>query len=115
MTTQVEINIPKTVINEGTQFDVTARFRTRSSATASTPTNANWKIYNVSQGAVVKDWTALAPASEISFTVAASLNDLDSNEGFNEKHQLLVAADLGLSTQVIQAVDYRVKNIRGYG
>lgn len=115
MADQVEIHLPKTVINEGSQFIATARFRTRAAAAASIPTTAEYKIYNLSRREIIQDWTSLTPAAEIDITITASLNDLETNNKSHERFELLVAADRGLSTQVVQAEPYRVTNVRGYG
>ena len=117
MADQVEVTLPKTVYNEGTQFTATARFRTRATAVADTPTTVHYKIYNLTREEIVKDWTSVAAAGEVSITVTASLNDLEDNSygSVAERFELLVASNRGLSTQVIGRAPYKVRNIRGYG
>ena len=59
--------------------------------------------------------TVTTPAGEIAITIAASLNEIDDESTVSERREMLVAADRGLSTQVIGMVEYTVKNLSGYG
>lgn len=115
MADQVEIEIPKSIYNEGTQFTATVRFRTRSSKAASVPTTAHYKITNLSTNKVVRDWTALTAAAEISFTIAPTDNDIDDKTHLQERMELLVAADRGMSTQSIGSRHYKIRDLDGYG
>lgn len=112
MADQVELALPKTVFDERSAFTATVRFRDRETATASTPTTAEYRLYNLTNQVVVKDWTSLTPAAEISIAVESSNNAILS-KGCTEAMQFLVAADRTLSTQVIESACYLIKNLEG--
>lgn len=114
MADQVEIELPKTVYNEGSQFTATVRFRTRSSAAASTPTNVYYKLTNLSSGEAITAWTQVSEASEVSITLTPTQNTLRDNTRVLERMELLVAADYGLSTQVIGSAYYQILDLEGY-
>lgn len=115
MADQVEVALPKTRVLEAGQFIATARLRTRSSAAASTPTNVYYKIFNISTGETIKDWTSVSPAAEVSITVTPTQNTIRDKSHVLESMELLVAADYGQSTQVIGRAPYQIVDIRGYG
>ena len=112
MADQVELALPKTVFDERSAFTAKVRFRDRSTASASTPTTAEHRLYNLTNQCVVKDWTSLTPAAEISIAVDAGNNAILS-KGVTEAMQFLVAADRTLSTQVIESAYYLIKNLEG--
>ena len=115
MADQVEISLPKTIFNEGSQFTATARFRTRSTAAASTPTNVYYKLYNLNTRETITDWTSVSPASEVSITLTPTENTIKDQTHFKERIEFLVAADYGLSTQVIGKTQYNITDLKGYG
>jgi len=113
MADQVELALPKTVFDERSAFTATVRFRDRATAAASTPTTAEYRLYNITHQTLVKDWTTLTPAAEISVTVEAGNNKI-LGEGVAEVMQFLIASDRTLSTQVTEAAYYHIRNLRGY-
>ena len=113
MADQVEIQIPLTSVNERTQLIGTAYFRTRSTGAASTPTTVHYKVSNVSNDTVVKDWTTISAAANVTLTITADLNKILSNHHRVERMEVLVAADKGLSTEAIGRAGYLVKNVYG--
>lgn len=115
MADQVDIRLPKTRYNEGSQFEVTAVFKTRASQADSVPTTAEYKLFNLNTREIIKDWTTLTPAASITFTISATDNDIRKRKSTYERIQILVSADRGLSTQVIEDKTYLIKNLRGYG
>jgi hypothetical protein len=113
MADQVEIYVPQTRINERSQLIATARFRTRSTAAASTPTTVHYKLTNLQTEEVVTDWTSVGAASEVTITIPAASNKILSNSHRLERMELLVAADKGLSTESIGRRNYQIKNMYG--
>ena len=110
---QVEIILPKTVFNERTGFTATARFLTRATGAALAPTSAEYKLYNLSNREMIKDWTALTPAVSIAIVISAIDNQIKQNYRPNERMELVVSADRGLSTEVVQTAHYRLTNVGG--
>lgn len=113
MADQVEISLPKTQFNERSAFTATARFRTRSTAAASTPTTVHYKISNLTTATNVLDWTSVSAASEVSISVTGAQNKIRNNEDQMERMELLVVADKGLSTEVVAQATYRIRNVYG--
>lgn len=114
MADQVEIRLPKTVYNERTAFTATAVFKTRATQADSIPTTAEYKLYNMSSGETIKDWTSLTPAASISISVSAIDNKIKADYKPTERMALLVSADRGLSTEVLQETHYRLMNVGGF-
>lgn len=112
MVDQVELALPKTVFDERSAFTATVRFRDRASAAASTPTTVDYRLYNLTNKKIVKDWTSLTPAGEVSFAVEAGNNEILS-DGITEAMQMLVVADRGLTTQSIETAHYLIRDIEG--
>ena len=108
MADQVEIQIPKFIVNERSQFVATAYFRTRASAAA------EYKIYNLSTQEIITDWTTVTPAANVSITVKATENLIKADYHRMERYELLVAADRGLATEVLGRALYRVRNLGGH-
>ena len=115
MADQVEIYLPKTVINEGSQLTATVRFRTRASAAASIPTNVYYKLTNVSTGETISDWKSVTAAAEVSITLTPTENTIRDKSHVKERIEFLVAADYGLSTQAIGLKHYKIVDLQGYG
>jgi hypothetical protein len=113
MADQVEIYLPKTLVNERSQLVATARFRTRSSAAASTPTTVHYKLSSLQTEEVIRDWTSISAASEVTVTITAADNKILDNTKPLQRVELLVAADRGLATEAIGRAVYQVKNVYG--
>lgn len=105
---QVEIQVPNTMVNEGSYVNATAYFRQSDAAT--TPTSAEYKVFNLSTWETTTDWTALSPAGSVSINVLADVRCESSRQ---ERYELIVRADSGLSTQAVGRREYRVRNLRG--
>lgn len=113
MTSQVEIIIPRTKVQEGSAFTATAYFRDRATSLASIPTNAFYRIDDLTTGGALQGWTSLTPAGSIDIPVTATHNSVQNNIYERERRQLTVAADYGLATQVRQVVLWDVTNLYG--
>lgn len=114
MADQVEIRLPLTRFNERTAFTATAVFKTRATQADSVPTTVEYKLYNISQRETIKNWTALTPAASIDIAVSAVDNKIKADYKPTERMELLVSADRGLATEVLQTVHYRIVNVGGH-
>lgn len=119
MADQIEIQIPKTIVPEGTNFTATAYFRTRSTKAAATPTTVDYRVDDLTTDTVIKDWTTATPGTSVALTMDYAINKIQGSSvtyvGYPkyQRRQLTVRADSGLSTQAIGTVSWRVKNVRG--
>jgi hypothetical protein len=110
MADQVEIQIPRSVVDEGTNFTLTAYFRDYATSAASTPTTVHYKITNKKTTKIETDWTSVTPASNVSITVNSSIDDANN---LWERKEIIVQADRGLSTQASNHAYWNVKNLKG--
>ena len=62
---------------------------------------------------MITDWTTLTPGASISIPITATHNAIQSQCNEREKVQLTVEGDVGLSTQVRNAVVWTVENLFG--
>ena len=113
MADQVEIQIPKPRVNEGSAFPATAYFRTRATKAASTPTTVQYRVDCLTTGKQITDWTTVSAASSVSLTMTAAMNAIQDDANVKERKQLTVRADNGLATQVIGQGLWLVENIYG--
>ncbi len=113
MSDQVEIQLPKTIVNENTVFTAVAYFRTRSSKAATAPTTIHYKVDCLTTHTPLIDWTSVSAAANVDLIMTAAVNAIQSADSHFEKKQLLVKADSGLSTQAIGQVTWKVKNLHG--
>lgn len=112
MADTVAIQIPRPRVKEGSAFTATAYFR--ASGAASTPTNVYYRIDNLTTDEVIADWTSVSAAGNVSISVTSTHNAIRDQSNRYEKLQLTVAADHGLSTQVREAAQWEVENVRGF-
>lgn len=110
MADQVEISIPRPVVNEGSAFTATANFRTRSTAAASTPTTVRYRVDDPCYGEILA-WTSASAASSVTITVSSAANEIQDESNTRESRLLTFEADAGLSTQVRGTVAYDVQNV----
>ncbi|MEE9541201.1 MAG: hypothetical protein V3V85_06890 [Candidatus Thorarchaeota archaeon] len=113
MADQIEISLPKTVYLEETTFPVTAFFRTRATKAASTPTTIRYRIDCLKTRKIIRDWTSVSAAANVTITISASDNEIQDDSNLFEKKQIIVQADNGLSTQVNGKKVYRINNLTG--
>ena len=109
MSDRVEIQIPRPVVNEGHTFTATAYFRTGTAA--STPTTIHYRVDCLTTRSVVTEWTSVGSPST-SNGIALSSAIIDGSNDYETK-QIVVKADDGLSTQVIGAALWKVRNLQG--
>lgn len=108
----VYINLPYPEVVEGSGFTFTAYFRDGTSA--STPTNAKYRIDCLTSGKEILDWTSMTPASSINTQVTGTQNAIQSENNSYEIKQITVTEDADLSTQTRNTAYYKVKNIKGF-
>lgn len=113
MSDQIELSVPKPTVAEGSAFSATANFRTRSTSAASAPTTIKYRLDCLTSGAQIADWASVSAASSVTIAVTGTHNAIQSNGNDYEVKQLTVMADEGLTTQVRQAVRWRVENLYG--
>jgi hypothetical protein len=99
-------------VNEGSSATFTAAFF-NNSWTATAPTSARYRIDNPDNDTVVLDWTTLSPATTNSITVTGAQNAIVHNCSRDERRQLIVEGDTGLSTQYRITKDWWIKNLAG--
>lgn len=110
---QVEIRLPKTRVNEKTNFTATVNFRDRATKAAATPTTIQYRIDDLTTRIEVTDWTTVSAASSITIAISPTQNAIQDDSSRFERRQLLVKADDGLSTQAIGQAVWRVVNYFG--
>ena len=103
---EVHLNIPDQRVSEGSYFVATAYFR--SSGAGTTPTSARYRVDCLTTGEAVTAWTSITPGETASLTIGPNTMKDDSNR--NERKQITVEADTGLTTQTRTARAYQVIN-----
>lgn len=96
---------------------MTARFWGASNV-ASTPSTIRYRIKDVTNDRVVKDWTTVTPAHEVQIEVSAADNGvyLDGQRPFRrfEERVLVIQANYDEDTQYAEEIRYLIKNLRGF-
>ena len=119
---QVSLVAPRLInkrIPEGSSFTVSASFFTDTTDvwTATTPTSIKYRIDRINRdpacSAVVLDWTTISPATTASIAITGAQNAINNGYASEEKRQILVRLNDGLSTQTDQAFQYYVTNLPG--
>lgn len=105
----IELALASHEVYEQSAMTCVASFR--EATAAAVPTNAYWMLEDQLSGCEIQAWTSLTPASEISFSVPATLNLMRNETRQYERKVLSVASDYGLSTQLVHSHVYDVKNI----
>jgi len=86
----------RTTINELEGFQYRARFR--ENGVAIVPTTVHWRITREADEYVIQDFTEVTPASEVTVTVAGSLNAMTTG-GPRESRRLTVVGDKDLDLE----------------
>lgn len=120
MADQVEIQIPKPKVSENDAFTATAYFRTRSTKVADTPTTVEYRVDNITTRTTQMEWTTVTPGTSVSISILPAHNAIQQASHTwglgttrEEKVQLIVVADRGLSTQAVGHVTWKVRNLFG--
>jgi hypothetical protein len=105
------------VVNEASTMTVSAKFYGLSNV-ASTPSTVRYRIKDVTNDRVVKDWTTVTPAQSIEIAISAEDNEiyLDSTRPFKrfEERVLVIQANYDTETQYTEEIRYLIKNLRGF-
>jgi hypothetical protein len=105
------------VVNEASTMTVMAEFYGTANI-ASTPSTVRYRIKDVTNDRVVRDWTTLSPAHQIEITVTADDNEiyLDGIRPFKrfEERVLVIQANYDTDTQFAEEIRYLIKNLRGF-
>lgn len=112
-TDQIEIQIPKTRVKEGSAFTATAYFRDRASAAADAPTTIKYRVDCLTTGTELTDWTTVTTGETASIAITATHNAIQDSAREYEVKQLTVASDFELATQCRQTKTWRVENLYG--
>ncbi len=102
-------------VNESSTFTLEVEFFNQFNSPAA-PNAARYLIRDLSNDRVVRDWTALVPATAVNIEVAASDNDIYEHTPRNrrfEQRVLTVQANPGESTQHVDEYEYWVRNLSG--
>lgn len=114
MADQIQISFPETVVSEETTFTATIYFRTRATATPSTPTTIHYRIDCLANERQIVDWTVIgSPSTSNTLVISASHNQILSDRNIRERKQLTIKTDSGLTTQVIFKKSWTVDNLLG--
>ncbi len=97
---------------EGSRHVITVSFRDRATAAASTPTNVRYRLDDA-HGCELVGWTSASAAASVDIAITPTQNVMQNECERAEKRVLTVAADYGLSTQVLDSVSYDLENARG--
>jgi len=101
-------------INEDSAATFTIKFR-NNDGNLFTPQSAQYRLRDVSNDKVLRDWTAMPTlASEVALVIPAELHVINNNRLSYQEHALAVQADTGLDTQYSEEVRYKVKNLKGF-
>lgn len=83
-----------------------------------TPSTARYRIKDLTNERVVRDWTDLNPADTIDIAIIASDNNVYERDYRNrrriEERSLVVQANYGTDSQYVREELYRIRNQRGW-
>lgn len=101
----------RNVINEASTFTARARF-------SASPLSLRYLIRDVDNDRLVRDWTTLAPAASVEFTVIASDNEIYNDNRRKKKRTetrvLTMQANYDTDTQFTKEIEYVIRNLRGF-
>lgn len=99
-------------VNESSSATFTARFYS-DAWVATAPTSARFRIDNPDNDTQILDWTTLTPATSNSIAVTGAQNAIVYDCSREERRQITVEANAGLSTQYQVSKDWYIKNLAG--
>lgn len=105
------------VVNEASAFTVRTKFE-GTNRLPTTPASARYRIYDVTNSRVVRDWTVLTPAETVDIEITADDNLIysDGRRPFRrfEERVVVVQANYDTETQFAHEERYLIKNLRGF-
>jgi hypothetical protein len=105
------------VINEQSSFSVRAKFYADGNVNQE-PNTVRWRLKDVTNNRIVRDWTSVDTGASVDITVPASDNAVYGNDTKNrrrfEDRVLVVQADAGTDEQCSDEIAYRIRNLKGF-
>jgi hypothetical protein len=108
------------VCNEGSTFNLQTEFfgLVGMSRVPLSPGSVRYRIKDIENNRVVRDWTSVSPSASIVITVIASDNVIydksSRNRNRRQSMSIVVQTDPGLDSQYDDEFLYEVRNLRGY-
>ena len=114
MADQIEIQLPRTIVNEQTSFTLTTYFRIRSTSAADAPTTIDYRVDCLSTKREITDWKSVTPVTSSNDIVITATENKILDDAHNiEIKQITIRVDSGLATQVIKPAQWKVRNLLG--
>lgn len=100
--------------NEASALTVRARFFNESGDLV-TPTSARYLVRDLTNNRLVRDWTSLAPASQLDIQITAQDNELYERRSKRkfERRVVTVQADTDTPTQRTDEIEYWLRDLAG--
>lgn len=108
------------VINEGSSFKLQTEFfgLVGLARVPLAPNAVRYRIKDVENNRVVRDWTDIATGTSVTITVAAGDNDIwdksTRNRTRRQSMSIVVQADPGQDFEYDDEFLYEIRNLRGY-
>jgi hypothetical protein len=104
-------------INEGSAFVETVSFFDSRNRPV-VPVTVRYRIKDLTNDRIVRDWTSIASAQEVTIEVTAGDNAIycdDRSPPRRFQHQVIVVqANADTDGQFVDEIGYRIRNIRGF-
>lgn len=110
------------IVNEASVYKKRVRFGGYSSTgmrIAITPSSLRYRIYDLTNNRIVRDWTVVTPSTYVDIQINASENSIYSDSTpsprfYQEERVLTVQANYDTDTQFADECRYLIKNLRGF-
>lgn len=101
--------------NEGSSFTILAKVYDDASDVwaLSVPTSLRYRIDDPYRNSTILDWTTITADDESSIVVTGAQNAIVSNCSTEERRQLTLQANAGLSTQFSSTYEWSIVNLAG--
>lgn len=107
----------KDVVNETSAFTLRTRYFGLGSS-PQTPASLRYRIRDVSNDRIVRDWTILTPAELVDIFVSAPDNEIYDDDSRRRNHfeerVISVQANYDTDSQYADEYRYLIKNLRGF-
>ncbi len=102
-------------VTEGSSFTLSANVYNDASDTwaLSVPTSLRYRIDDPDCRRTILDWTTLTPDDENSIVITGAQNAIQDQCQYEERRQLTLQANAGLSTQFGEQFTWSVVNVAG--
>jgi len=108
------------VINEGSSFKLQTDFfgLVGMARVPLAPNSVRYRIKDIDNNRLVRDWTAIATGTSITITIAADDNDIwdksTRNRVRRQNMSIVVQADPGQDFEYDDEFLYQIRNLRGF-